>query len=416
MLDQRTDHCAPISRCVSLGSTQGKVHCKSPLFARKAERSARIIDLLCELRDHIELPGCANPHHVRSPRVWKCAEPGNRQRKGWGADARIGDRVLERGQSVRVNIAKKFQSDVNTLRRNPAYELRGAILFETFLNLAKRAANCIVQFNRDKRADLFSHAHIERQLSAKVNRLTQNRRSWYNADKCSVRANRFSARTQEGSMGLSDRQRKIYEFITKFMRDKGRPPTIREIGSHVGISSTSVVNYNLNILVREGLIQREKEVSRGLRVVGGQVKTLAGDSIYAVQIPLLGTIAAGSPIPIPESGLEPLDTLMLTRDLIPDSEGMFALKVKGNSMIDALINDGDVVVMKKQETAQNGEMCAVWLKDRNETTLKRIYKEKNRIKLQPMNPTMKAFYEDARNVQIQGKVVLVVRQLQKTPA
>ncbi len=176
------------------------------------------------------------------------------------------------------------------------------------------------------------------------------------------------------------------------------------------------MNYNLNILVREGLIQREKEVSRGLRVVGGQVKTLAGDSIYAVQIPLLGTIAAGSPIPIPESGLEPLDTLTFTRDLIPDSEGMFALKVKGNSMIDALINDGDVVVMKKQETAQNGEMCAVWLKDRNETTLKRIYKEKNRIKLQPMNPTMKAFYEDARNVQIQGKVVLVVRQLQRTPA
>lgn len=217
-------------------------------------------------------------------------------------------------------------------------------------------------------------------------------------------------------MGLSNRQQKIYEFITKFMRDKGRPPTIREIGGHVGISSTSVVNYNLNILVREGLIQREKEVSRGLRVVGAQLKTLAGDSIYAVQIPLLGTIAAGAPIPVPESGLEPLDTLTLTRDLIPDSDGIFALKIKGNSMIDALINDGDVVVMKKQETAQNGEMCAVWLKDKNETTLKRVYKEKSRIRLQPMNPTMKPFYADARNVQIQGKVVLVIRQLQRLAA
>jgi repressor LexA len=176
------------------------------------------------------------------------------------------------------------------------------------------------------------------------------------------------------------------------------------------------VNYNLNILVREGLIQREKEVSRGLRVVGGQVKSLNGDSIHAIQIPLLGTIAAGTPIPVPEMGLEPLDTLTLTRDLIPDSEGIFALKVKGNSMIDALINDGDVVVMKKAETAQNGEMCAVWLKDKNETTLKRIYKEKGRIRLQPMNPTMKPFFEHPSNVQIQGKVVLVVRQLQKLPA
>lgn len=219
-------------------------------------------------------------------------------------------------------------------------------------------------------------------------------------------------------MGLSERQQKMFEFINRFGRDKGRPPTIREIGAHVGISSTSVVNYNLNILVREGLIQREKEVSRGLRIVGGQMKTMAGESINAIQIPLLGIIAAGSPIPVPEAGLEPLDTLTLTRDLISDQEGLFALKVKGNSMIDALINDGDIVVMKKQETALNGEMCAVWLKEKGETTLKRIYREKSRIRLQPMNPTMKPFYAKSHDVEIQGKVVLVVRQLQtqKLPA
>ena len=214
-------------------------------------------------------------------------------------------------------------------------------------------------------------------------------------------------------MGLSERQQKMYEFINRFGRDKGRPPTIREIGAHVGISSTSVVNYNLNILVREGLIQREKEVSRGLRVVGGQMKTMAGESINAIQIPLLGIIAAGSPIPVPEAGLEPLDTLMLTRDLISEQEGLFALKVKGNSMIDALINDGDIVIMKKQESAQNGEMVAVWLKDEKETTLKKLYREKSRIRLQPMNPTMKPFYADPHNVEVQGKVVLVIRQLNK---
>jgi repressor LexA len=218
-------------------------------------------------------------------------------------------------------------------------------------------------------------------------------------------------------MGLSDRQQKMYDFISKFSRDKGRPPTIREIGGSVGISSTSVVNYNLNILAREGLIQREKEVSRGLRVIGQQAKAMLGE-FAPVQIPLLGKIAAGAPIPLPTEGMTKWDGEMiaLTRELIPNEEGLFALQVKGNSMIDALINDGDVVVMKKQDAADNGDMCAVWLKDKNETTLKRIYREKNRIRLQPMNPTMKAFYADPRDVRIQGKVVLVVRQLQKVPA
>ncbi|MCX7840512.1 MAG: transcriptional repressor LexA [Anaerolineae bacterium] len=218
-------------------------------------------------------------------------------------------------------------------------------------------------------------------------------------------------------MALSERQQKIYEFITKFTREKGRPPTIREIGAHVGISSTSVVNYNLNILAREGLIQREKEVSRGLRIVGQQAKALLGE-VTTVQIPLLGKIAAGSPIPLPTEGMTKWDGEMiaLTRELVPNADGLFALEVKGNSMIDALINDGDIVVMKKQEVAENGDMCAVWLKDKNETTLKRVYREKNRIRLQPMNPTLKPIYADPRDVRIQGKVILVVRQLQKLPA
>lgn len=218
-------------------------------------------------------------------------------------------------------------------------------------------------------------------------------------------------------MALSERQQKIYEFITKFTREKGRPPTIREIGAHVGISSTSVVNYNLNILAREGLIQREKEVSRGLRIVGQQAKALLGE-VTTVQIPLLGKIAAGSPIPLPTEGMTKWDGEMiaLTRELIPNADGLFALEVKGNSMIDALINDGDIVVMKKQEVAENGDMCAVWLRDKNETTLKRVYREKNRIRLQPMNPTLKPIYADPRDVRIQGKVILVVRQLQKLPA
>lgn len=110
------------------------------------------------------------------------------------------------------------------------------------------------------------------------------------------------------------------------------------------------------------------------------------------------------------------ESLSLTRDIITEQEGLFALKVKGNSMIDALINDGDIVVMKKQESAENGEMVAVWLKDEKETTLKRIYRERKRVRLQPMNPTMKPFFAEPDNVEVQGKVVLVIRQLQKQQA
>lgn len=216
---------------------------------------------------------------------------------------------------------------------------------------------------------------------------------------------------------LSDRQKRMYEFIHKFSREKGRPPTIREIGAQVGISSTSVVNYNLNILVREGLIAREKEISRGLRVVNDSAKESDGNG-NMLQIPLLGNIAAGRPIPVPEAGLMPYEgeSLTLTRGLVPEQGDLFALKVKGNSMIDALINDGDIVVMKKTESADNGDMVAVWLKDEKETTLKRIYRENKRIRLQPMNPTMKPFFAKPDNVEVQGKVVLVVRQLQRLPA
>ncbi len=217
-------------------------------------------------------------------------------------------------------------------------------------------------------------------------------------------------------MGLSERQRKMYEFITRFTQEKSRPPTIREIGAHVGISSTSVVNYNLNVLVREGLIARDKEVSRGLRVVNAPMMRGFASLSQTIQIPLLGKIAAGEPIPVLDNAGGDGEMISLTRDIIQEQEGLFALQVKGDSMIDALINDGDVVVMKKQQTANNGEMVAVWLKDEKETTLKRFYREQKRIRLQPMNPTMKPFYQEPENVEVQGKVLLVIRQLYKPNA
>ncbi len=186
---------------------------------------------------------------------------------------------------------------------------------------------------------------------------------------------------------------------------------MREIGKEVGISSTSVVNYNLCILAREGLIQRDREISRGLRVIDRGTKV--GDAFVGlVRIPMLGTIVSGKPLPLPGEGLGQFEgeAISLTRDIVQDRDGLFALIVKGDSMLDDSIFDGDIVVMKKQENAENGEMVAVWLRNEKATTLKRLYREKNSIRLQPMNPNMKPRYEDPSNVQVQGKVVVVIRQ------
>jgi len=209
-------------------------------------------------------------------------------------------------------------------------------------------------------------------------------------------------------MDLSERQQRMLQFIRQFMRENRYPPTIREIGRAVGISSTSVVNYNLNILEQKGLIDRDRAISRGIKLAESLVEQV-------VSIPLLGRIAAGSPLPIPDSssdfGIFGDETIELTRGIIKDTDGIYALQVKGNSMIDALIHDGDIVVMKHQQHAENGDLVAVWLRDEKETTLKRFYLEGDRVRLQPANPTMEPLYFPANNVEIQGKVVCVIRQL-----
>lgn len=209
--------------------------------------------------------------------------------------------------------------------------------------------------------------------------------------------------------GLSNRQQKIYRYIRHFVRKRHYPPTIREIGSALGISSTSVVNYNLNKLEEAGLIERDREVSRGLKIA----EDMDAETQGTISVPLMGTIAAGKPIPVLDDSTSPYshDMLHLTRDICKDEKNTYALQVKGNSMIDALINDGDVVIMRHQETARNGEMVAVWLKDEESTTLKRFFHEGDQVRLQPANPTMDPIYVDPENIEVQGRVVAVIRSL-----
>ncbi len=209
---------------------------------------------------------------------------------------------------------------------------------------------------------------------------------------------------------LSDRQRRMLEFIRRFIEEHHYPPTIREIGREVGISSTSVVKYNLEVLERNGYIERRDDISRGIRLMEEAVQRIS----EVIRVPLLGRIAAGTPIPVPDADFSPFGyeaTIELTRDIVKDSQNLYALEVQGDSMIDALIHDGDIVLMRHQKTVENGELAAVWLRDQGETTLKRFYLEGNQVRLQPANPTMQPLFYPASNVEIMGKVVCVIRQL-----
>jgi len=218
---------------------------------------------------------------------------------------------------------------------------------------------------------------------------------------------------------LSDKHIKVLQFLADYQNKFNRPPSIREIGVKVGISSTSVVNYDLEQLVKRGYLERDERVSRGLRLTNKvkEVLQMVGD---VLRVPILGPIAAGLPLPdlqpgttfITENEAHAVD---IARSLLPAKEkgnDLFALEVKGDSMIDAMINDGDIVVMKPAIEARNGEMVAVWLPDESAATLKYFFKEKDRYRLQPANPTMKAIYiRKDQPLEIKGKVVMVIRKM-----
>ncbi|MFQ5942716.1 MAG: transcriptional repressor LexA [Anaerolineales bacterium] len=211
---------------------------------------------------------------------------------------------------------------------------------------------------------------------------------------------------------LSDRQIKMLDFIRMFSLQNGYPPSIREIGEAVDISSTSVVNYNLNRLVEQGYLDRDQNVSRGLRLT----EKIASQVSDIVRVPLVGRIFASEPVPVPSTD-SPMfgadEAIEITQDLLSTKDDLFALEVKGDSMIDAMINEGDIVVMQRQPEWSNGDMVAVWLKDKEETTLKHIYRDGGTVRLQPANPTMQPILvENPENLEVQGKVMLVLRQLE----
>lgn len=226
---------------------------------------------------------------------------------------------------------------------------------------------------------------------------------------------------------LSTRQRGMLHFIHESIEDESRPPTIREIGGALKISSTSVVNYNLNRLKDKGLLERDRTVSRGLRLtesayeflgvsLNNAVSSIASDLQNLVRVRILGNIVAGQPIDVSHDNFttyDEEDIVELSSSMLPARKNtLLALRVDGDSMIDDMISDGDIVILQQQEIAQDGDVVAAWVEGEG-TTLKRFYREPELgvVRLQPRNPTMDPIFVDPEDIVIQGKLVLTLSQV-----
>ncbi len=210
----------------------------------------------------------------------------------------------------------------------------------------------------------------------------------------------------------ADRKLKILHHIAGTLRARGYPPSVREIALAVGLSSTSAVHHHLQILEREGYLERGAAQSRAIRLTPraaiqlGLAHELVPQSITAEAhvLPIVGEVAAGGPI----EAYQDVSETMAVPDLLAPTGDAYVLKVRGDSMIEEHIADGDYVLIRPQSTARDGDIVVAQVEE-NAVTLKRFFREKNRVRLQPANPDYAPqFYDDVR---IQGKLIGVIRRL-----
>ena len=202
---------------------------------------------------------------------------------------------------------------------------------------------------------------------------------------------------------LTKKQDEILQFIKKFIVSHGYPPTTREIGSALGISSPATINVHLSKLEQKGYIKKENSKNRALELLVNNEYEEKNENI--IEVPLLGKITAGNPI---EAIERPDEYFQLPSYLVPKNKDVFTLKVDGESMINAGILDGDIVIVERKNTARNGEIV-VAMTDENEVTLKTFYKETDHFRLQPENDTMEPFI--FKNITILGKAIGLYRKL-----
>lgn len=199
---------------------------------------------------------------------------------------------------------------------------------------------------------------------------------------------------------LYRRQRQIRDFIAQFIQGHGHSPTLVEIAKAIGVSSLATIHEHLQVLEKKGIISRFRGAVRGIELLDQRV----GEVLSGIELPILGYIAAGAPL---EPFTDPSAYLAVGPTLISGKKRSYVLQVKGESMIEDGILDGDYVVIEEQQTANNGDIVVALL-DSGLATLKRYYRERDRIRLEPANATMAPIY--AVNVKVQGRVVAVIRK------
>jgi repressor LexA len=215
-------------------------------------------------------------------------------------------------------------------------------------------------------------------------------------------------RTRSNELG--EMHRKVLRVLETYLKQYGYAPSIREIAKQINCDSTSYVKYYLDQLQEMGYIERGERKSRSIRIM----KSINPAAAASNRIPLVGRIQAGLPIHIPASDFSLFDeesALDLPEWMLPKKrDGLFALEVQGDSMIDAMISDGDLVVLQTVPRAANGMLVAAWIKSTSETTLKRYYLEDGKVRLQPANKAYDPIYVVPEDVEVQGQVILVIRR------
>jgi repressor LexA len=200
-------------------------------------------------------------------------------------------------------------------------------------------------------------------------------------------------------MRISHKQKQMLAFIENFVGENGYPPTHEEIRSGLKISTKSLVNYHLEALEGAALLSRSPNTPRGIRLMSDR---------EPFSVPL--TTDFMLPQPLTSASLNEQDAIELTCDIVANSRDLYAFKVQGDSMLDALVNDGDVVIIQRQSQAKNGDLVAVRL-DESRTTLKHYYRENGHVRLQPANPTLESVRVKPNRVQVEGKVMAIIRQV-----
>jgi repressor LexA len=203
---------------------------------------------------------------------------------------------------------------------------------------------------------------------------------------------------------LSGRQQAIFEYIKKQVKEKGYPPSVREIGEAVGLASSSTVHGHLSRLEKKGLLRRDPTKPRAIEILDDESRVNEEEEIRTVRIPVVGKVTAGIPI----TAIENVEEYFVMPESKVGSDTVFMLRVVGESMIEAGILDGDYVIVRQQQVANNGDIV-VAMTEEDEATVKRFFKENNYIRLQPENPSMEPII--LSNVTILGKVIGVYRNL-----